>query len=63
MQCQELVTLFGASDRTRRWCAVIAADIVDQGLYLQRYKRFPADQRGFVSAYLVDSVSAMNAKW
>lgn len=59
MQCEQLISHFGDTERTRHWCTVIRAEIVGQGLYYHRHKRFPEDQRAFVSEYLRDPDAAI----
>lgn len=38
---------------------MIRAEIVGQGLFYHRHKRFPEDQRGFVLEYLRDPEAAV----
>lgn len=59
MQCRQLVARFGDTERTRRWCDVIRAEIIGQGLYYRRHKRFPENQRAFVGEYLRDPEAAI----
>jgi hypothetical protein len=54
MQCQHLYKFYSDGERVRGWCLLLRAEIVGQGLFFQRHKRFPEDQRSFVAAYLVD---------
>lgn len=48
MQCRQLVARYGDAERTRYWCAIVRAEIVGQGLFYHRHKRFAENQRGFV---------------
>lgn len=59
MQCRQLVGSFGDTVRTKRWCAIIRAEIIGQGLYYHRHKRFPEDQRAFVREYVRDPEAAI----
>lgn len=59
MQCRQLVGRFGDTVRTKRWCAIIRTEIIGQGLYYHRHKRFPEDQRAFVREYVRDPEAAI----
>jgi hypothetical protein len=51
-QCRHLLIDYGDNAHTRRWQLIIDAEVVGQNEYQARYQRFPADQAGFVTAYL-----------
>jgi hypothetical protein len=59
MQCRQLKQRFDDAENVNRWCDIIRAEIVGQGQFYQRHKRFPDDQRGFVLEYLRDPVAAI----
>ncbi len=59
MQCLELLSQHGDGEQTRRWIAILRAEVVGQRLYYQRHKRYIDDQRGFVEAYLKDPDDAL----
>jgi hypothetical protein len=52
MQCGHLLSLYGDSNRTRRWCRIVDAEVIGQRLYFDRFGRLPSDQYDFVVAYL-----------
>ncbi len=58
-QCHQLVAAFGDVVETKRWCAILTAEVIGQRLFYQRHKRFVVDQRGFVEAYLRDPEIAL----
>jgi hypothetical protein len=60
LQCRQLVADYGDNARTRRWQAIIGAEVIGQNEYRRRHRRFPADQIGFVRAYLDDRPYALN---
>ncbi len=59
MQCRQLIARFGDTERTRCWCDIIRAEIIGQGIYYHRHKRFPEDQRAFVGEYVGDPEAAI----
>jgi len=52
MHCAQLLSLYGDSDKTRRWCRIVEAEIIGQRLHFDRFGHFPSDQYDFVVAYL-----------
>lgn len=59
MQVGHLRVLYGGNPTTRRWAAIIRAEIVGQAEFYRRHQRFPDDQRGFVEAYLHNAEAAL----
>lgn len=52
-QCQQLVDMFGDSERVRQWCKIVEAEIIGQLEYNERNNgHFPIDQKAFVEDYL-----------
>lgn len=62
-QIADLVTLFGDDERTRRWAAIMRAEVNGQVAHLERHGAFPVDQAGFVAAWLVDADAALARPW
>jgi hypothetical protein len=54
MQCDQLVTLYGDTPRTRYWHRIIEAEIIGQTSYREMYGEFPVDQYAFVVDYLAN---------
>jgi hypothetical protein len=59
IQCRHIVELYGDTPETRRWVAIIQAEIIGQGTYYLYHKRFPDDQRAFIEAYMADPTEAL----
>ena len=59
LQCRQLLEHHGDNPVTQSWCALIRDEVIGQGLYYQRHKRFPEDQRAFVAEYLIDPEAAL----
>jgi hypothetical protein len=59
LQCRHLLIDYGDNAHTRRWQLLVDAEVVGQNQYHARHQRFPADQVGFVTAYLDDPARAL----
>jgi hypothetical protein len=59
LQSQHLISLYGDGPDTRRWSWIIHAEIIGQAQFYRWHKRFPDDQRGFITAYLRNSQDAL----
>jgi hypothetical protein len=60
-QRRHLLALYGDGPRTRRWIALLTAEVLGQQRHFDRHGRFPDDQRAFVAAYLHDPEAALRA--
>lgn len=59
MQCADLITVYGDSATTRRWCDIIRAEVIGQMTHYYKHGDYPMDQMGFVRAYLEDKAAAL----
>jgi len=59
MQCRHLRHFYSNERKLRRWSLILRAEVIGQGRYFHYHKHFPANQRGFVEAYLNDASQAL----
>lgn len=64
LQCRHILMDFGDNSHTRRWRAIVEAEVIGQNEYRVRHRRFPLNQVGFVLAYLDNPSRALDhARW
>jgi hypothetical protein len=63
LQCRQLLVDYGDNALTRHWRSIIEAEVIGQAEYRARHHHFPADQVGFVLAYLDDPSQALERTW
>lgn len=60
-QIRDLRRVYGDTQQTDRWAAVLTAEIIGQGEFMLRHGSHPNDQIGFVRAYLANPLSAVSS--
>lgn len=63
MQIDHLRKFFGVNDQTNDWACLLAAEIVGQRRYYEKYRIYVSDQRAFARAYLTDKDFALSRHW
>jgi hypothetical protein len=63
LQSKQLRAVLGDSAETRRWCAILHAEIVGQALYFGHHQDFPHDQFAFGKAFLQDPRRAIITRY
>jgi hypothetical protein len=63
MQCQHIFALYGDSSRTRRWCALLRAEMIGPAEFCRRNKRVPENRRAFLEAYVTNPDKALGHPW
>lgn len=62
-QANDLVKLYGLSNRTYHMIRLVHAEVVGQVAYANKHRKFPDNQRAFVQAYLWNAREAMEREF